>query len=160
LYLPRVIVRMENLVEWMAGETEVLGENLPRRTLSTTNPTWPDPGLNPGRRHGIHVITKRLRLVSIATSLQAARLGFICCPWLPDLLWGPSNPVCNGYRRVVFPEVKQQGHESDHSLPSSAEVKNGGAESSVCRHGIMFKYRENFTYLHLKWIYVIWTFMR
>jgi hypothetical protein len=31
LYLPRVIVRMENLMEWMAGETEVLGENLPRR---------------------------------------------------------------------------------------------------------------------------------
>jgi hypothetical protein len=26
-----VIVRMENLVEWMAGETEVLEENLPRR---------------------------------------------------------------------------------------------------------------------------------
>jgi hypothetical protein len=46
---------MEKLVEWMAGETEVLGENLPRRhfaTLSTTNPTWPDPGLNPGRRGG------------------------------------------------------------------------------------------------------------
>jgi hypothetical protein len=33
-------------------ETEVLGENLPRRHLSTTNPTWPDPGLNPGRRGG------------------------------------------------------------------------------------------------------------
>jgi hypothetical protein len=32
LYLPRVIVRMVNLVEWrLAGETEVLGENLPRR---------------------------------------------------------------------------------------------------------------------------------
>jgi hypothetical protein len=30
--------------------TEVLGENLPQRTLSTTNPTWLDPGLNPGRR--------------------------------------------------------------------------------------------------------------
>jgi hypothetical protein len=30
LYLPRVIVKVENLVEWMAGETEVLGENLPR----------------------------------------------------------------------------------------------------------------------------------
>jgi hypothetical protein len=32
-YLPRVIVRMEKLVEWtdLAGETEVLGENLPRR---------------------------------------------------------------------------------------------------------------------------------
>jgi hypothetical protein len=32
LYLPRVIVMtMENLVEWrLAGETEVLGENLPQ----------------------------------------------------------------------------------------------------------------------------------
>jgi hypothetical protein len=31
-----------------AGETEVLGENLPSATLSTTNPTWIDPGANPG----------------------------------------------------------------------------------------------------------------
>jgi hypothetical protein len=31
-----------------AGETEVLGENLPSATLSTTNPTWIDPGTNPG----------------------------------------------------------------------------------------------------------------
>jgi hypothetical protein len=46
LYLPRVIVRMENLVEWMAGET------CPSATLSTTSPTWPDPGLNPRRRGG------------------------------------------------------------------------------------------------------------
>jgi hypothetical protein len=41
LYLPRVIVRMEKLVEWMAGETEVLGENLPRRHLTR-------PGIEPG----------------------------------------------------------------------------------------------------------------
>jgi hypothetical protein len=33
-----------------AGETEVLGENLPNATLSTTNPTWIDPGANPGLR--------------------------------------------------------------------------------------------------------------
>jgi hypothetical protein len=47
----RVIV--EQLVEWrLAGETEVLGENLPQRPLSTTNPTWADPGSNPGRRGG------------------------------------------------------------------------------------------------------------
>jgi hypothetical protein len=52
IVLPRVIVRMETLVEWLAGETEVLGENLPDATLSTTNPTWPDPGWNPGRRGG------------------------------------------------------------------------------------------------------------
>jgi hypothetical protein len=37
----------------LAGETEVLGENLPQRHLRPSeNPTWPDPGLNPGRRGG------------------------------------------------------------------------------------------------------------
>jgi hypothetical protein len=47
----RVIV--EQLVEWrLAGETEVLGENLPQRHFVTTNPTWPDLGSNPGRRDG------------------------------------------------------------------------------------------------------------
>jgi hypothetical protein len=52
LYLPRVIVRMENLLEWMAGETEVLGENLPRRHFVHHKSHWPDLGLNPGRRGG------------------------------------------------------------------------------------------------------------
>jgi hypothetical protein len=33
-----------------AGETEELGENPPSATLSTTNPTWKDPGANPGLR--------------------------------------------------------------------------------------------------------------
>jgi hypothetical protein len=48
-----MMVIVEQSVEWrLAGETEVLGENLPSATLSTTNPTWPDPGLNPGRRGG------------------------------------------------------------------------------------------------------------
>jgi hypothetical protein len=46
-------VIVEKLVVWrLAGETEVLGENLPSATLSTINPTWLDPGLNPGRRGG------------------------------------------------------------------------------------------------------------
>jgi hypothetical protein len=35
----------------LAGETEVLGENRPQRHFCPSqNPTWPDPGLNPGRR--------------------------------------------------------------------------------------------------------------
>jgi hypothetical protein len=35
----------------LAGETEVLGENLPRRHFCPSqNRAWPDPGLNPGRR--------------------------------------------------------------------------------------------------------------
>jgi hypothetical protein len=53
LDLPRVSVRMETLVEWrLTGEAEVLGENLSTATLSTTNPTCPDLGANPGRRDG------------------------------------------------------------------------------------------------------------
>jgi hypothetical protein len=52
--LPRVITMMENLVEWrLVRETEVLGENPSQSaTLATTNPTWLDPGLNPGLRGG------------------------------------------------------------------------------------------------------------
>jgi hypothetical protein len=37
----------------VAGETEVLGENLPQHHFCPSqNPTLPDPGLNPGRRGG------------------------------------------------------------------------------------------------------------
>jgi hypothetical protein len=45
---------VEKLVEWrLAGETEVLGENLPQRQFCPShNPTWLDPDLNPGRRGG------------------------------------------------------------------------------------------------------------
>jgi hypothetical protein len=42
-----------------ARETEVLGENLPSATLSTTNPTWIDPGANPSLR-GERPATNRL----------------------------------------------------------------------------------------------------
>jgi hypothetical protein len=37
----------------LAGETGVIGENLPQRHFRPSqNPKWPDPGLNPGRRGG------------------------------------------------------------------------------------------------------------
>jgi hypothetical protein len=37
----------------LAGETEVLGKNLPQRHFCPSqNPTWPDSDLNPGRRGG------------------------------------------------------------------------------------------------------------
>jgi hypothetical protein len=60
---PRVIVKMivEKQMECkLAGETEVLGENVPQRHFyPSQNPTWPDPGLNPGRRGG-KPVTNRL----------------------------------------------------------------------------------------------------
>jgi hypothetical protein len=52
---------VEKQMEWrLAGETEVLGENLPQRHFCPSqNPAWPDPGLNPGRRGG-KLATNRL----------------------------------------------------------------------------------------------------
>jgi hypothetical protein len=43
---------MEKLVQWLAGETEVLGENRPQWHFvhHKSNMTW--PGANPGRRGG------------------------------------------------------------------------------------------------------------
>jgi hypothetical protein len=53
---PRVIVKtiVEKQMECrLAGETEVLWENLPQRHFCPSqNPTWPDLVLNPGRRGG------------------------------------------------------------------------------------------------------------
>jgi hypothetical protein len=60
---PRVIVKMivEKQMECrFAGETEVLGENLPQRHFCPSqNPKSPDLGLNPGR-HGGKPATNRL----------------------------------------------------------------------------------------------------
>jgi hypothetical protein len=51
---PRVIVKMivEKHMECrLVGDTEVLWENLPQyHFCPPQNPTWPNPGLNPGRR--------------------------------------------------------------------------------------------------------------
>jgi hypothetical protein len=48
LYLPQVNVRMENLVEWMAGETEVIGEDLSRRHFVHHKSHLTRPGIEPG----------------------------------------------------------------------------------------------------------------
>jgi hypothetical protein len=47
-------MRMEKLVEWtvLAGETEVLGENLPRLHFVHHKSHLPDPGASPGHRGG------------------------------------------------------------------------------------------------------------
>jgi hypothetical protein len=51
----------------------VLGENLPQCHFSTTNPTWPDVGSNPGRRGGKWA-TNRL---SYGTAHKAPKSGCV-----------------------------------------------------------------------------------
>jgi hypothetical protein len=72
---PRVIVKMiveEQMECRLAGETEVLGENLPQRHYCPSqNPTWPDPVLNPRRRGGKPAINR--------LSYGAAILSFTMC---------------------------------------------------------------------------------
>jgi hypothetical protein len=38
--------------------------------------------------------------------------------------WGPTWSPAENILTSVSPGVKQLGHEAEHSLPSSAEVKN------------------------------------
>jgi hypothetical protein len=49
-----MMMNVEQSVEWeLAEETEVLEkETASSATVSTTNPTLPDPGSKPGRRDG------------------------------------------------------------------------------------------------------------
>jgi hypothetical protein len=42
-------------------------------------------------------------------------------------LGDPPKLISNGYRDIFSKGVKRQGREADHSPPSSAKVKNGGA---------------------------------
>jgi hypothetical protein len=62
---------------------------------------------------------------------------FFSSPQRPEKFWGPSSLISNGYRWVVFARVKRSERESDHSPPSSAEVKNSGA-IPIRLHDAMF----------------------
>jgi hypothetical protein len=52
------------------------GKSFPSATLSTTNPTWTDPGSNPGLR-GERPATKRLSHGTTLTDLLRASLNKI-----------------------------------------------------------------------------------
>jgi hypothetical protein len=52
---------------------------------------------------------------------------FFSTPHYPYWLWGLTSLLLNGFHKLSSPEVKRPVWEAEHSPPSSAEVKNGGA---------------------------------
>jgi hypothetical protein len=67
------------------------------------------------------------------------QLRIFTSPYSSDRLLGPPILLSNGYQRALSPGVKQQGRESDHSPPSSAEVKKTDQyiHAPICLHGIV-----------------------
>jgi hypothetical protein len=89
-----VIVKMivEKQMEFrLAGETEVLGENLPQRHFCPSqNPTWTDPGLNPGRRSG-KPATNRLSYGAAVCWHSLCRLFGNLRVFIKPFLWTPIH---------------------------------------------------------------------
>jgi hypothetical protein len=90
------MVIVEKLVEWrLAGVTEVLGEYLPQRHVCPSqNPTWPDQGLNAGRRGGKSA-TNRLSY-GAAMYLQLAS----CIPFAAEAT--SASPVHTHRERIQW----------------------------------------------------------
>jgi hypothetical protein len=86
--------------DWQ-GITKYSEKTCPSATLSTTNPTWPDPGSNPGRR-GRKPATNPLSLVAIPIS-GAPRLVTTPLPPPTALLLHPSQLLlsCAAYIRTI-----------------------------------------------------------
>jgi hypothetical protein len=114
---PRVIVKMsvEKHMECrLAGETEVLGENLPQRHFSPSqNPTWPDRGLNPGLRGG-KPATNRLSYGATSLTLTEEHRLRVFENRVLRRIFGPKrDKVTGGWRKLHNEELHNL-----YSLPS------------------------------------------
>jgi hypothetical protein len=71
-------------------------------------------------------------------------------PQIPDHLWDQPSPMPSGYQCAISKEVKQSSPETDHSAPSSAEVKNDGAVPPLPHYVFttyyLIKLQHNFTF--------------
>jgi hypothetical protein len=89
--------------EWQ-GKPKYSEKTCPGATLSTTNPTWPDPGLNTGRRGGAEAVAPcNLDLspeegkFSVMTGFSPSFADFIVCE---KHLWGYVTPWAGNVREA------------------------------------------------------------
>jgi hypothetical protein len=137
LYLLRVIVVVENLVEWrLVGETKVLGKNLPSATSSTTNLTCQIRAGTRAATVGSHRLTAWAiarppgYLSRYSDGVRTGRLWFDCRQCKIFLFSTASRPILEPIKPPIqlvpgalSQRVKRQGREADRSPPSSAEVE-------------------------------------
>jgi hypothetical protein len=86
------------------------GKTCPSATLSTTNPTWTDPGSNPGLRGGRSVANRLIHGTALLWTLQSEPsdhttiwsimwsalfdIWQVCPPSLPGSWWCQLNLLC------------------------------------------------------------------
>jgi hypothetical protein len=61
----------------------------------------------------------------LGSIIDGARFNLSSTAFRPAL--GPTQPHIQWVPEVLSTDVKRPGREAEHSLPSSAQVKNGGA---------------------------------
>jgi len=67
-------------------------------------------------------------------------MNFFSSPPRPDRLWGPPSVLSKATGGGFTPGVKRPKLEADHSIPSSAEIKNVWSNistSPIRLHGVM-----------------------
>jgi hypothetical protein len=70
-------------------------------------------------------------------------LGIFLFTMVSRIALGPTHPPTQWIPGALSLEVKQLGHEADHSPPSSAKVHSPNMPSW---HGAYLKHRDNFTF--------------
>jgi hypothetical protein len=85
----------------LAGESEVLGENLPQRHFCPSqNPTWPDPALNPGRRGGKPATNRMSNGAASCDDLTVVQI--LCFSTLSNVLFLPKTSSCLYFKTQGF----------------------------------------------------------
>jgi hypothetical protein len=127
--------------DWQ-GKPKYSEKTCPSAILSTTNPTWPDPCANTGRRGGkpatnrlsygaaLYItLTSGMEKCCIMTRLRARRpRNRVSIPGSVSVHTGSAaQPASYPMGTRDSMEIKHPGREADHTPPYSAEAKNGGA---------------------------------